>query len=56
MAGIPKPGEVDSADIRRPNVQQLLVEHQKILDGVQKSVLWHASFAKEQGAYVDDQN
>ena len=38
MAGIPKPGEVDSANIRRPNVQQLLVEHQKILDGVQKKI------------------
>ena len=38
MTGIPKPGEVDSANIRRPNVQQLLVEHQKILDGVQKKI------------------
>jgi len=38
MAGIPKPGEVDSANIRRPNVQQLSVEHQKILDGVQKKI------------------
>ena len=36
--GIPKPGEVDSANIRRPNVQQLSVEHQKILDGVQKKI------------------
>ena len=36
MAGIPKSGEVDSANIRRPNVQQLSVKHQKILDGVQK--------------------
>ena len=38
MAGIPKPGEVDSANIRRLNVQQLSVEHQKILDGVQKKI------------------
>ena len=38
MAGIPKPGEVDSANIRRPNVQQLSVEQQKILDGVQKKI------------------
>ena len=38
MTGIPKPGEVDSANIRRPNVQQLSVEHQKILDGVQKQI------------------
>ena len=36
MAGIPKPGEVDSANIRRPNVQQLPAEHQKILDDIQK--------------------
>ena len=38
MAGIPKPGEVDSTNIRRPNVQQLSVEYQKILDGVQKKI------------------
>jgi len=38
LAGIPKPVEVDSANIRRPNVQQLSVEHQKILDGVQKKI------------------
>ena len=38
MAGIPKPGEVDSANIRRPIVQQLSVEHQKIIDGVQKKI------------------
>ena len=38
MAGIPKPVEVDSANIRRPNVQQLSVEHQKILDIVQKKI------------------
>ena len=38
MAGIPKPGEVDSAHIRMPNVQQLLVEHQKILDDIQKKI------------------
>ena len=36
MTGIPKPGEVDSANIRRPNVQQLPAEHQKILDDIQK--------------------
>ena len=36
MGAIPKPGEVDSANIWRPNVQQLSVEHQKILDSVQK--------------------
>ena len=38
MAGIPKPGEVDSANTRRPNVQQLSVDHQNILDGVQKKI------------------
>ena len=35
---IPKPGEVDSANIRRPNVQQLPAEHQKILDDIQKKI------------------
>ena len=38
MASIPKPGLVDSANIRRLNVQQLSVEHQKILEGVQKKI------------------
>ena len=38
MTGIPKPGEVDSANIRRPNVQQLPAEHQKILDDIQKKI------------------
>ena len=38
MTGIPKPGEVDSANIRRPNVQQLLAEQQKILDDIQKKI------------------
>ena len=38
MTGIPKPGEVDSAKIRRPSVQQLLAEHQKILDDIQKKI------------------
>ena len=34
MTGISKPGEVDSANIRWPNVQQLPSEHQKILDDI----------------------
>ena len=38
MTGIPKHGEVDSANIRRPNVQQLPPEHQKILDDIQKKI------------------
>ena len=38
MTGIPKPGEVDSANIRRPNVQRLPAEHQKILDDIQKRI------------------
>ena len=38
MTGIPKPGEVDSANIRRPNVQRLPAEHQKILDDIQKKI------------------
>ena len=38
MTGIPKPGEVDSANIWRPNVQQLPAEHQKILDDIQKKI------------------
>ena len=38
MTGIPKPGEVDSANIRRPNVQQLPTEHQKIFDDIQKKI------------------
>ena len=38
MTGIPKPGEVDSANIRRPNVQQLPAEHRKILDDIQKKI------------------
>ena len=38
MTGIPKPSEVDSANIRRPNVQQLPAEHQKILDDIQKKI------------------
>ena len=38
MTGIPKSGEVDAANIRIPNVQQLLAEHQKILDDIQKKI------------------
>ena len=38
MTDIPRPGEVDSANIRRPNVQQLPAEHQKILDDIQKKI------------------
>ena len=29
---IPKPSDVDAANIKRPTVQQLSVEHQKALD------------------------
>jgi len=38
MTVIPKSGEVDAANIWRPNVQQLLAEHQKILDDIQKNI------------------
>ena len=38
MTGIPKPSEVDSVNIRRPNVQQLPAEHQKNLDDIQKKI------------------
>jgi len=34
MAGIPKPGDIDAANIQRPTVQQLSAEHQKVLDGI----------------------
>ena len=36
MTGIPKPGEVDAANIWSPDVQQLPAEIQKILDDIQK--------------------
>ena len=39
MAGkIPKPSDVDAANIQRPTVQQLSVEHHKVLDGIQKKI------------------
>jgi len=38
MAGILKPGEIDAANIKRPTVQQLSAEHQKVLDGIQKKI------------------
>ena len=38
MAGISKPDEIDAANIKRPTVQQLPPEHQKILDGIQKKI------------------
>ena len=39
MAGkIPKPSDVDAANIRRPTVQQLSAEHQKSLDDIQKKI------------------
>ena len=39
MAGkISKPSDVDAANIRRPTVQQLSVEHQKALDDIQKKI------------------
>ena len=38
MAGIPKPGDIDAANIQRPNVQQLPAEHQKILDDIQMKI------------------
>ena len=38
MIGIPKPSEIGDVNIKRPNVQQLPVEHQKILDDIQKKI------------------
>ena len=38
MASIPKPGEVDAANIKRPTVQQLPAKHQKVFDGIQKKI------------------
>ena len=39
MAGkIPKPSDVDAANIQRPTVQQLSTEHQKALDDIQKKI------------------
>jgi TRAP-type C4-dicarboxylate transport system substrate-binding protein len=39
MAGkIPKPSDIDAANISRPTVQQLSAEHQKTLDDIQKKV------------------
>ena len=38
MAGIPKPSEIDAANIKRPTLQQLSAEHQKVLDGIQKKI------------------
>ena len=40
MAGkIPKPSDVDATNIKRPAVQQLLAEHQKALDDIQKKII-----------------
>jgi len=37
MAGkIPKPSDIDAANIKRLTVQQLSAEHQKALDDIQK--------------------
>ena len=38
MAGIPKPGEIDAANIKWPTFQQLPAEHQKVLDDIQKKI------------------
>ena len=38
MASISKPGDIDAANIQRPNVQKLPAEHQKILDDIQKKI------------------
>ena len=39
MAGkIPKPSDVDAANIKRPTVQQLSAEYQKALDDIQKKI------------------
>ena len=38
MAGIPKPSEVDAANIKRPTLQQLPAEHQKVFDDIQKKI------------------
>ena len=35
---IPKPSDVDAANIQRPTVQQLLAEQQKALDDIQKKI------------------
>jgi len=35
---IPKPSDVDAANISRPTVQQLSAEHQKALDDIQKKI------------------
>jgi len=35
---IPKPNDVDAANIRRPTVQQLSAEHQKALDDIQMKI------------------
>ena len=38
MAGIPKPGEIDATNIKRPIFLQLSTEHQKVLDDIQKKI------------------
>ena len=35
---IPKPSDVDAANIQRPIVQQLLADHQKVLDGIRQKI------------------
>ena len=39
MASIPKPGEIDVDNIKRPTVEQLSAEHQKALDDIQKNII-----------------
>ena len=39
MAGkIPKPSDVDAANIQRPTLQQLSADHQKVLDGIRQKI------------------
>ena len=39
MAGkIPKPSDVDAANIQRPTVQQLSADPQKVLDGIRQKI------------------
>jgi len=36
---IPKPSDVDAANIQRPIVQQLLADYQKVLDGIRQKII-----------------
>jgi hypothetical protein len=38
MTGIPKPGEIDVDNIKRPTVEQLSAKHQKTLDDIQRKI------------------